>query len=261
MKQHYIAAQGPLPNTTLDFWQMVYEQNVSLIVMVTNFTESGIQKCYNYLPLSNEPGKNILRFGDFEVCQAGLGWLTHSISLQITCNFTSISLTYVSSFLTLSYNGQRRSITHLRYTDWNDHSIPGDLQGFLTFLSEMDAIYRRNSREGSGFGKKRVSSQMLPPIVVHCSAGAGRSGVLILCDALLKCLDHNFSEPIDISRALIQLRFQRMISVQHCEQFRFVCQVISQYLTNSRLIWAFLLRPKVFSDWFYLPHFCYTDFL
>lgn len=98
----------------------------------------------------------------------------------------------------------------------------------------MDNMYRQNNREGSGFGKKR-SPKILPPILVHCSAGAGRSGVVILCDALLKCLDHNF-EPIDIPKALIELRFQRMISVQHCEQFRFVCQVLSQHLSNSRLI-------------------------
>ena len=67
IKQHYIAAQGPLPNTTLDFWQMVFEQHINLIVMVTNFSESGSQKCYIYLPLSSEPGKNALRFGDYEV--------------------------------------------------------------------------------------------------------------------------------------------------------------------------------------------------
>lgn len=152
-------------------------------------------------------------------------------------------MTFITSFLTLNYNGQKRTITHLRYTDWHDHSIPGDLQGFLSFLSEMDALYRRNFRDGSGFGRKRTGNQSSanvnngpPPILVHCSAGAGRSGVVILCDALLKCLDHNFSEPIDIPRSLIQLRFQRMISVQHCEQFRFVCQVLSQYLSNSRLI-------------------------
>jgi len=219
MKQHYIAAQGPLPTTTLDFWQMVYEQNIHLIVMVTNFTETGVQKCYTYLPLSNEPNKNTIRFGDYE----------------IVCNYTSILPTYITSSLTLNYNGHKRNVTHIRYTDWNDHSIPGDLQGFLSFLSEMDAIYRRNDRDGS-FGKKRSASHSPSPILVHCSAGAGRSGVVILCDALLKCLDHNFSEPIDIPRALIQLRFQRMISVQHCEQFRFVCQVLSQYLANSRLI-------------------------
>lgn len=153
---------------------------------------------------------------------------------QIICNYTSESQTFISSFLTVCFNGQKRQLTHLRYTDWNDHSIPGDLQGFLSFLTEVDAIYRRNNRAGSGFGKRRTNQP--PAILVHCSAGAGRSGVVILCDALLKCLDHNFAEPIDIPRALIQLRFQRMISVQHCEQFRFVCQVLSQYLDNSRLI-------------------------
>ncbi|XP_075588124.1 protein tyrosine phosphatase non-receptor pez [Dermatophagoides farinae] len=230
IKQHYIAAQGPLPNTTLDFWQMVFEQHINLIVMVTNFSESGSQKCYIYLPLSSEPGKNALRFGDYE----------------ITCTYTAETLTYILSLLTLTHNGQRRQITHLRYTDWNDHSIPGDLQSFLTFLSEMDAIYRQNNRDGSSFGRNkhhRHSSSsihkpppLLPPILVHCSAGAGRSGVMILCDALLKCLDYQHSEPIDVPKALIQLRFQRMISVQHCEQFRFVCQVLSQNLSNSRLI-------------------------
>lgn len=223
MRQHYIAAQGPLPLTTIDFWNMVLEQEIQVIGMFTNLTESGVPKCYSYFPLSSEPGKNSLRFADHE----------------IVCNYTSgsSSNTFVTSSLTLYYNGQKRlDIIHLRYTDWNDHSIPGDLQGFLAFLSEMDAIYRRSSREGSGFGKKRSTSQRPPPILVHCSAGAGRSGVVILCDALLKALDHNFSEPIDIPQALIQLRFQRMISVQHAEQFRFVCRVLSQYLSNSRLI-------------------------
>ena len=141
----------------------------------------------------------------------------------------------------MSHGNEKRSVTHLRYTDWNDHSIPGDLQGFLSFLFEMDSIYRRSSREGSGFGRKKSGSNLQiqsgpSPILVHCSAGAGRSGVVILCDALLKYLDHNLHEPIDIPKALIQLRFQRMISVQHCEQFRFVCQVLSQHLANSRLI-------------------------
>lgn len=68
LKHRYIAAQGPLPNTTSDFWQMNWEQNVNLIVMVTNFTESGQEKCFPYLPLSSESGNNCLKFGDYEVC-------------------------------------------------------------------------------------------------------------------------------------------------------------------------------------------------
>lgn len=66
-QHHYIASQAPLSNTTIDFWQMVWEQSINLIVMVTNFTELGQQKCYPYLPLTHESGKNVLRFGDYEV--------------------------------------------------------------------------------------------------------------------------------------------------------------------------------------------------
>ncbi len=67
IRHHYIASQGPLSNTTTDFWQMVWEQSVNLIVMVTNFNELNQQKCFQYLPLTHEPPNNVLRFGDYEV--------------------------------------------------------------------------------------------------------------------------------------------------------------------------------------------------
>lgn len=66
-RQHYIASQGPLANTAPDFWQMVFEQSVNLIVMVTDFYESNQQKCFEYLPLTHEPPHNVLRCGDYEV--------------------------------------------------------------------------------------------------------------------------------------------------------------------------------------------------
>src|SRR5882757_9896608 len=109
---------------------------------------------------------------------------------------------FITSSLTIVVNGQKRNVTHIRYTEWNDHSCPDDVNGFLAFLSEMDAIHRRYSREGSGFGRKR--SQTIAPIVVHCSAGVGRSGVVILCDSLLKFLDYNTTEILDVPKALTQ---------------------------------------------------------
>lgn len=146
-----------------------------------------------------------------------------------------MSLTYVTSSLIVTYNGQKRIINHLRFTEWSDHSCPDDVQGFLSFLLEIDSLHRRSSREGSGFGRKN-KVQELAPIVVHCSAGVGRSGAVILCDSLLKFLDYNSTDQLDIAKALTQLRFQRMLSVQHAGQFRFIYDVLLQYLTNSRLI-------------------------
>ncbi|CAG2101924.1 unnamed protein product [Medioppia subpectinata] len=175
-RNHYIASQGPLASTAVDFWQMIYEYSVNLIVMVTNLYELNQQKCFEYFPQTHEPPNNVLRFGDYE----------------------------------------KRNVTHLRFTEWNDHSCPDDVHGFLAFLSEMDAIHRRFSREGSGLGRKR--NQTIAPIVVHCSA------------------DFNSTEILDVPKALTQLRFQRMLSVQHSLQFRFVCKVLAQYLANSRLI-------------------------
>jgi len=156
-------------------------------------------------------------------------------TLQITCSYTSESLNFTTSLLSLNFNGQKRNINHVRFTEWSDHSCPDDVQAFLTFLLEIDSLYRKTCREGSAIGKKKL--QEVSPMCVHCSAGVGRSGVVILCDALLKFLDYNTSDPLDVPKALTQLRFNRMLSVgQNGGQYRFVYKVLFQYLANSRLI-------------------------
>lgn len=194
--------------------------------MVTEFSEEGLEKCFTYFPESDAEGENELQFGDF----------------RVKCNFIVPSTTYKTSSLTLHLHDKNITVWHIRYTDWHDHTCPLDVQGFLSFLEGIDAIHRLSVREGSsttlGRSKKKNSKSNLqlasPPILVHCSAGVGRSGVVILCDALLRSLDT--SKDIDVPKSLTQLRFQRMISVQNFGQYKFVYRVLAQYLKNSRLI-------------------------
>ncbi|GFY46793.1 tyrosine-protein phosphatase non-receptor type 21 [Trichonephila inaurata madagascariensis] len=209
-QRFYIAAQGPLPNTLYSFWQMVWEHHVLVIVMLTEVQEQGRDKCFPYWP--QEDG-NKLQIGEF----------------QLVRNFSLCSPTYVTCSLTLCRvtSHQQRSLWHIQYTDWPDHSCPQDTQGFIAFMSEVDAVRRHtlSSLEGS---------QCTSPVVVHCSAGVGRSGAVILCDVMLFCLDHN--QPVDLPKALTHLRLQRMLTVQTLAQYKFVYSVLIQYLKNSRLI-------------------------
>ncbi|KAI1301383.1 Tyrosine-protein phosphatase non-receptor type 14 [Halotydeus destructor] len=221
--QSYIAAQGPLMNTVNDFWRMIWTQKVNVVVMVTELTEDNQEKCFLYFPQNSEKGKNTVKFGEFTV----------------SCNFIVESSTFVTSSLTLSSGGNSLSVWHIRYTDWCDHTCPEDVQGFLSFLEGVDATYRLSTREGSTLTldrkkKKTPSKTPPPPIVVHCSAGVGRSGVVILCDIMVRSLDS--MKELDVPKALTELRYQRMNSVQNFEQYKFVYRVLAQYLRNSRLI-------------------------
>ncbi|KAK7023519.1 Tyrosine-protein phosphatase non-receptor type 14, partial [Halocaridina rubra] len=79
-----------------------------------------------------------------------------------------------------------RTIWHLQFTDWADHGCPEDTQGFICFLEELSTLRRYSFNEVRGVGRNRNT-----PVMVHCSAGVGRSGVTILCDLLLEAADHN----------------------------------------------------------------------
>lgn len=207
----YIGAQGPLPNTLYSFWQMIWEHHVCVVVMLTEVQEQGKDKCFRYWP-QEESSK--VQIGEF----------------QIVRNFSMSSPTYITCSLTLCHliSRHQRTVWHIQYTDWPDHSCPQDVQGFINFMGEIDAVRRHAS--------SHQSSAVLhtPPVVVHCSAGVGRSGVVILCDIMLYALDHNQS--IDIPEVLTQLRLQRMLTVQTLAQYKFVYSVLIQYLKNSRLI-------------------------
>ncbi|XP_011242414.1 tyrosine-protein phosphatase non-receptor type 21 isoform X1 [Mus musculus] len=208
----YIATQGPLQNTCQDFWQMVWEQGVAIIAMVTAEEEGGREKSFRYWPRLGSR-HNTVTYGRF----------------KITTRFRTDSGCYATTGLKMKHllTGQERTVWHLQYTDWPEHGCPEDLKGFLSYLEEIQSVRRHTNSTSEPKSHN-------PPLLVHCSAGVGRTGVVILSEIMVACLEHN--EVLDIPRVLDMLRQQRMMLVQTLGQYTFVYRVLIQFLKSSRLI-------------------------
>ncbi|XP_053343530.1 tyrosine-protein phosphatase non-receptor type 3 [Clarias gariepinus] len=185
----YIAAQGPLPHTCTHFWRSVWEQGVSVIIMLTTLTERGRTKCHQYWPHPPE-------VKDYDY-------------LQVCCHSEECNLAYVTRKLTLTHTqlGEQRSITHLQYVAWPDHGVPEESSDFLDFVQAMRS--------------KRRDTE---PLMVHCSAGIGRTGVLITMETALILMER--AQPVYPLEIVASLREQRAMMVQTSCQFSFVCQAI-----------------------------------
>uniref|UniRef100_A0A8C4ZJF2 protein-tyrosine-phosphatase n=1 Tax=Gadus morhua TaxID=8049 RepID=A0A8C4ZJF2_GADMO len=185
----YIAAQGPLPHTCTHFWQCVWEQQTHTIIMLTTLTERGRTKCHQYWPHPAE----VKEYG----------------CLRVSCHSEECTLAYVTRCFTLTHTqrGEERAVTHLQYVAWPDHGVPDDPSDFLQFVNCV-----RDRRKGQ------------ETLMVHCSAGIGRTGVLITMETALALLEEGRPlYPLDVVRAL---RDQRAMMVQTTCQFQFVCEAI-----------------------------------
>ncbi|XP_056902411.1 tyrosine-protein phosphatase non-receptor type 3 isoform X2 [Takifugu flavidus] len=185
----YVAAQGPLPQTCTHFWQTVWEQQIHTIIMLTTLTERGRTKCHQYWPHPPEEKD----YGH----------------LRVKCHSEECNLVYVTRRFTLTHTqrGEERAVTHLQYVAWPDHGVPDDPSDFLLFATSI-----RERRRGE------------EPLMVHCSAGIGRTGVLITMETALSLLDKGLPVfPLDIVKTL---RDQRAMMVQTTSQFQFVCEAI-----------------------------------
>lgn len=174
----YIAAQGPMQHTCRDFWQMVWEQECTFVIMLTLTTEGGKVKCCKYWP----DLKSTTAYGPYEV----------------RCVSEQLDPTYVTRYFTLRNikMKQERRILHLQYISWPDHGVPDKAMEFLNFVQHV-----RLEREG-----------MEEPTIVHCSAGIGRTGVLMAMETalcMLECMEP--VNPLDIVRVM---RNQRGMLIQ-----------------------------------------------
>ncbi|XP_066089264.1 tyrosine-protein phosphatase non-receptor type 4 isoform X4 [Saccopteryx bilineata] len=186
----YIACQGPLPHTCTDFWQMTWEQGSSMVVMLTTQVERGRVKCHQYWP---EPTGSS-SYGCY----------------QVTCHSEEGNTAYIFRKMTLfnQEKNESRQLTQIQYTAWPDHGVPDDSSDFLDFVCHIRS--------------KRASKE--EPVVVHCSAGIGRTGVLITMETAMCLIECNQPVyPLDIVRTM---RDQRAMMIQTPSQYRFVCEAI-----------------------------------
>ncbi|XP_010151858.1 PREDICTED: tyrosine-protein phosphatase non-receptor type 3 isoform X1 [Eurypyga helias] len=185
----YIATQGPLPHTCAHFWQVVWDHKLSLIIMLTTLTERGRTKCHQYWP---DP-PDVMEYGSF----------------RVRCNSEDCTIAYVVREMEITNleTEQQHTITHLQYVAWPDHGVPDDSMDFLEFVTCMRP--------------KRVKNE---PVLVHCSAGIGRTGVLVTMETAMCLIERNQPVyPLDIVR---KMRDQRAMMVQTSSQYKFVCEAI-----------------------------------
>ncbi|XP_050675742.1 tyrosine-protein phosphatase non-receptor type 4 isoform X4 [Leptidea sinapis] len=204
----YIATQGPLASTMGDFWQMVWESESSLIVMLTVLAERGRAKCHQYWPKVGASLKATTCLSVQTSCEQNLG---HYVRREMVMKDS---------------NGASRSVTQLQYIAWPDHGVPEDSTAFIDFTKLCSKL--RNHRaviptvvEELTEAEERI---LEPPMIVHCSAGVGRTGALILAETALELLGRGQPlYPLEIVRAI---RTQRPMCIQNASQYKFVCESI-----------------------------------
>ncbi|XP_035981550.1 receptor-type tyrosine-protein phosphatase mu isoform X11 [Fundulus heteroclitus] len=185
---HYIATQGPMQETVYDFWRMVWQENTAAIVMVTNLVEVGRVKCCKYWPDDTEI------YGDMKV--------------------TLIETQLLSEYVIRTFAVEKRGVAEIReirqfhFTGWPDHGVPLHATGLLGFIRCV----------------KAKTPPTAGPTVVHCSAGAGRTGCFIVIDIMLDMAERE--GVVDIYNCVRELRARRVNMVQTEEQYVFIHDAI-----------------------------------
>ncbi|KAJ1723528.1 Tyrosine-protein phosphatase non-receptor type 3 [Coemansia erecta] len=199
----YIATQGPLPHSVGDFWRMVWEQEARAVVMLTNPVEALRSKCAEYWPLQVGESKK---------------WGELVVALQDERPMLGC-LSVVVRKISLSTGGVERLVTQFHYTEWPDHGVPKSPLPLLRIIDEL-----------------RSSISPLPdsPVVVHCSAGVGRTGTFIIIDAARGYFEKNRDYQGDfVADAFRSMRSQRTLMVQTLAQYMMCYQVASYILNNT----------------------------
>ncbi|XP_050443629.1 tyrosine-protein phosphatase Lar isoform X3 [Adelges cooleyi] len=190
----YIATQGPLQETFSDFWRMCWEVRTSTIVMMTKLEERTRVKCDQYWP-----ARGSQTYGP----------------ITVTLHNVQELATYVirSFHLTRATDNETREVKQLQFGAWPDHGVPDHPAPLLQFMKRVRAVNLMDSG----------------PIVVHCSAGVGRTGCFIVIDAMLERAKHEHT--VDIYAHVTCLRAQRNYMVQTEEQYIFIHDALLEAVT------------------------------
>ncbi|MEE6460312.1 hypothetical protein FKM82_000918 [Ascaphus truei] len=220
-KNAYIATQGPLPKTFDDFWRMVWEHKVLIIVMTTRVIERGRIKCGQYWPL--EVGRNE-DSGHFSI---------RNIHIDL---FQDFKLTHLDVYN--KQTDESRSVAHYQYMSWPDFGVPKSASAMLDFRSQ---VKQHQTVAVQALGSEWTGHPAGPPIVIHCSAGIGRTGTFCTLDICLSRLENIGT--VDVLRTVKKMRTQRAFSIQTWDQYYFCYMAIIEYAQRKGL-----LAPVEWSD-------------
>ncbi|XP_077331839.1 receptor-type tyrosine-protein phosphatase S isoform X21 [Lithobates pipiens] len=191
----YIATQGPLAETTEDFWRMLWENNSTIVVMLTKLREIGREKCHQYWPAERSA-----RYQYFVVDPMA----EYNMPQYILREFK----------VTDARDGQSRTVRQFQFTDWPEQGVPKSGEGFIDFIGQVHKTKEQFGQDG--------------PISVHCSAGVGRTGVFITLSIVLERM--RYEGVVDVFQTVKMLRTQRPAMVQTEDEYQFCYQASLEYL-------------------------------
>lgn len=245
-KASYIATQGPMKETCSDFWQMVWEQNVYLIVMVAREMENNVIKCAIYWPTEkdtiyeidfpNERNNNTVKV-NIELVLKDISRPTENI-IKRTIELKEVEINRMTNEHKII---KTREVIHLQFIAWPDHDEPYSISSFIDLIKLSKEIKNgvKNSDKYNDLEKNSL-------IVVHCSAGVGRTGTFITLDVLFdfyydlfqrnngfsfkdKALINSFDK---IQECIVHLRKQRVLMVQSLQQLAFCYKALAYELIS-----------------------------
>ncbi|XP_072344098.1 tyrosine-protein phosphatase non-receptor type 18 [Scyliorhinus torazame] len=201
-ERYYIATQGPLAHTVVDFWRMIWEFDVKVVVMACREFEVGKKKCERYWATEEE---ETIALGPFTITNV----VTESLRNEVIIRTLSV---------TLLDETEARAIHQFQYMAWPDHGIPKDFDNLLEML---DLVHRRQG-------------ELTTPICVHCSAGCGRTGVICTVDYVRSLLKRKLiGEGFAVLDIVRKMRRQRPAAVQTKDQYEFIYRIVAQLFQKA----------------------------
>ncbi|XP_019375250.1 PREDICTED: receptor-type tyrosine-protein phosphatase eta isoform X6 [Gavialis gangeticus] len=199
LRNEFIAAQGPLPNTLEDFWRMIWEKNIYAVVMLTKCIEQGRTKCEQYWA-----DKQPVSYGD----------------ITVTMTSEIVLAEWTIRDFTIEDNNETDShcVRQFHFTAWPDHGVPETTELLISFRHLVEDYTRQNPPES--------------PTLVHCSAGVGRTGTFIAIDRLIQQIE--MENTADVYGVVYDLRMHRPLMVQTEDQYIFLNQCVLDIIKSQR---------------------------
>ncbi|CAF2132231.1 unnamed protein product [Rotaria magnacalcarata] len=218
-EKQYIACQGPLQETCEDFWDMIIQYGVKKIVMLTRIEEQNphnpaqkLPKCARYFP---EKKGDVLRISRISI---------EVIDIE---NQPDLEIRH----LFIKYDNNDHHVFHYYFAGWPDFSVV-DPQELINLIENIN-----KHKSNRPISVEKMKEILLTPIVVHCSAGVGRTGTYIAVDIIMSLIDRQKNElstmKLDVMGIVYHLRQDRGKMVQTKDQYMLVNNCVEEYLRRT----------------------------